>query len=79
VVVVADRVPPPLTLHVTPAAFLSLFTLAVRVVVSAPSTVLAAAVTVILRGFEWPPQPVNTAAKMQTKRAGIKKEQKNLL
>jgi hypothetical protein len=61
VVVVFDRVPA-LVLQLTPAAFLSFVTVAVRVVVSVPSTVVAAAVTVTLgvggvAGDELPPQP----------------------
>jgi hypothetical protein len=60
-VVSLDSDPPPLTLQVTPALFLSLAIVAVSVVVSVPSTVVAAAVTVTLRGFEYPPQPVSAA------------------
>jgi hypothetical protein len=60
VVVVFDNVPPPLTLHETPALFLSLVTVAVRVTASVPSTVAAEAVTATLTGLEeLPPQPVN--------------------
>jgi hypothetical protein len=54
-VVWLERAPPPLTLHVTPALFESLVTLAVRVVVSLGSTVLAAAETETL--LDEPPPP----------------------
>jgi hypothetical protein len=50
VVVVFDNVPPPLTLHETPALFLSLVTVAVSVTASVPSTVAAEAVTATLTG-----------------------------
>ena len=43
--------PPPLTVHVTPAAFLSLVTLAVRVTESLPSTVEFDADAVTLMGL----------------------------
>lgn len=57
VVVSLDKVPA-LALQVTPAEFLSWLTVAVRVVVSVPSTVLAAAVTATLGELEPPVQPV---------------------
>jgi hypothetical protein len=51
-------VPPPLvTAQLTPALFLSLVTVAVRVTESAPSTVIDAAVIEMLIGLELPPQP----------------------
>jgi hypothetical protein len=56
-VVEFDSVPPPLTLQLTPAAFLSFVTVAVSVVVSAPSMVLAAAATDTLTTAEDPPVP----------------------
>jgi hypothetical protein len=65
VVVVFERVPPPLTDHVTPAAFLSFVTVAVNVAVSVGSTVEAEDVTATLTGFELPPHP---AKKPVTKR-----------
>lgn len=53
-----DNVPPPLTVHVTPAPFWSFVTAAVSVVLSVPSTVDAAAVTLTLIGLDLlPPQP----------------------
>ena len=48
VVVVFDKVPPPLTVQVTPAAFLSCVTTAVSVVAFVASTVVLAAVTATL-------------------------------
>jgi hypothetical protein len=56
-VVELDRVPPPLTLQVTPALFLSLLTVAVNVTESLPSTDVAAALTETPTGLEPPPQP----------------------
>jgi hypothetical protein len=56
-VVVFERVPPPVTAHVTPSAFMSLVTVAVSVTVSDPSTVVAVAVTATLGGLELPPHP----------------------
>jgi hypothetical protein len=58
VVVVLESAPPPLTVHVTPAEFLSLVTVAVSVAESVGSTVDADDVTATLIGFELPPQPV---------------------
>lgn len=55
-VVVLESVPL-LVLQVTPALFLSWATVAVSVAVSPPSTVAAEGVTVMLMGFEMPPQP----------------------
>jgi hypothetical protein len=56
--VVFDNVPPPLVmLQLTPALFLSWLTVAVRVTVSAPSTVDDEAVIATLMGLELPPQP----------------------
>lgn len=52
VVVDPPSVPPPLTVHVTPAEFLSLVTLAVTVTESVPSTVLDDAEAETLIGFE---------------------------
>jgi hypothetical protein len=52
-----DSAPPPLTAHVTPSLFLSFCKVAVKVVLSFPSSLEAAAVTVTLIGFELPPQP----------------------
>jgi hypothetical protein len=59
VVVWPDSAPPPLTFHVTPAAFLSLVTVAVSVTVFAPtpSTLVADAVTVTLTEPEPAPEP----------------------
>jgi hypothetical protein len=68
VVVVLDRVPA-LVLQVTPAEFWSLVTVAVKVVVSLPSTVLAAAATVRLTGLELPPQPVSALRRMNENKA----------
>jgi hypothetical protein len=74
VVVVFDRVPPPLTLHDTPSGvplvLLSLLTVAVSVTVSVPSTVVTEAVTATEGDFELPPQPENddTKAKMTASR-----------
>jgi hypothetical protein len=48
VVVVFERVPPPLTVHVTPAAFLSFATAAVSETASVASTVVGDAVTATL-------------------------------
>lgn len=62
-VVVFDKVPSPLKVHLTPPEFLSWVTAAVSVVVSLPSTVLAAAVTATLIGLELPPHPVKAASK----------------
>jgi hypothetical protein len=56
-VVVPESVPPPLTVQVTPALFWSLLTVALSVVVSPPSTVLAAAVTETPTAGEPPPHP----------------------
>jgi hypothetical protein len=57
-VVWPDRVPPPVTDHETPAAFLSLVTVADKVTVSVASTVVADACTDTLGGVdELPPQP----------------------
>ena len=78
VVVVFDRVPPPLTLQVTPAEFLSFVTVAVNVVVSLPSTVLAANVTATLAAGELPPQPVKVAARTEVNRPRMTNQQKNL-
>jgi hypothetical protein len=55
---VFERLPPPLTLQVTPWELLSLVTVAVRVTVSAPSTVVADAVTETLGLAPPPAQPV---------------------
>jgi len=64
VVVEPDRVPA-LVVQFTPAEFLSFATTAVIVVVSVPSTVFAAAVTVTLIGWVLAPQPaINEIAKM---------------
>ena len=71
VVVSFDRAPAPVMLHDTPAAFLSLATVAISVVVSAPSTVLAVAVTVTLGEGELPPQPVNSNSDERTQDARI--------
>jgi hypothetical protein len=57
VVVVFDRAPPPLMVHVTPSLPLSFVTVAVRVAVSVASTVDADDVTATLTGLELPPQP----------------------
>jgi hypothetical protein len=61
VVVVLERAPPPLTVHVTPSGvlpvFLSLVTVAVSVTVSVASTVVAEATTATLGGLELPPHP----------------------
>jgi hypothetical protein len=64
VVVVFERVPPPLTVQVTPSELLSLVTTAVSVTVSAPSTVVTDAVTATL-GVAWPPQPDTPRATTQ--------------
>jgi hypothetical protein len=55
--VVALSVPPPLTVHFTPALFESLVTLALKVTESVASTVFADGVTVTLTVFVPPPQP----------------------
>jgi hypothetical protein len=65
VVVVFNMVPPPLTLQVTPAAFLSLDTVAVNVTVSVPSTVLAEAATVTPTAGALPPQPMKGAVRTE--------------
>ena len=53
-----ERAPPPLTLHVTPLLPESFVTVAVRVVVSLGSTVVAAADTVtLLGGLAHPERP----------------------
>ena len=66
--VVFESVPPPLvTVQLTPAAFLSLLTVAVKVTVSAPSTVIDEAVIAMLIGFEPPPQPDKHTAKLTAK------------
>jgi hypothetical protein len=57
-VVVFDNVPPPLTVQVTPAEFLSLVTVAVSVTASAPSTVVGDGVTATPTGWTIVPQPV---------------------
>jgi hypothetical protein len=57
VVEVFDRVPPPLTLHVTPALFESLVTVADSVIASVPSTVAADA-AMVTSTFPGPEQPV---------------------
>jgi hypothetical protein len=77
-VVVFDRVPPPLTLHVTPAEFLSFVTVAVNVVESLPSTVLAEAVTATLADGELPTQPVKEATKTEMKRPKMTNQPKDL-
>jgi hypothetical protein len=56
-VVWPDRVPPPVIVHETPAAFLSFVTEAVKLTVSVASTVVADALTDTLGGVELPPQP----------------------
>jgi hypothetical protein len=53
----AESVPAPLNVQVTPSAFWSLVTVAVKVTASVPSTVVAEAVTATLIGFELPPHP----------------------
>ena len=59
VVVVLESVPPPLTVQFTPALFLSLATVAVKLAVSVASTVVSVAVT-LTEGFALlPPQPTN--------------------
>ena len=57
VVEVPDRAPPPLTVQLTPAAFLSCVTTADNVTESVASTLDEAAVTATLIGAELPPQP----------------------
>jgi len=57
VVVLLERAPAPLRFQVTPALFLSLVTAAVRVMESAPSTVVDDAVIATLKGLELPPHP----------------------
>jgi len=73
VVVWFDSAPPPLTLHVTPALFLSFVTTAVSVTASVASTVAAEAVTATLGGVELPPQPerFKTAIVVTTNRLTI--------
>jgi hypothetical protein len=78
VVDVFDSVPPPLTLQVTPPEFLSFVTVALTVVVSVPSTVLADAVTAMLKGWEEPPQPDKPAATIAAKNATATNEQIDL-
>lgn len=65
-----DRVPPPLTDHVTPADLRSFLIEAVSVTLSLPSTVVADAVTPMLIGAELPPQPdkLKMATKVTTRR-----------
>jgi hypothetical protein len=66
VIVLLDSVPFPLTLHVTPAALLSLATVAARVIVSVPSTEDAEAFTETTGEELPPPHPErnDTTAKM---------------
>lgn len=56
VVVLFDNVPPPLIVHMTPAAFLSCATVAVSVIELPPSTVAAVEIMETLIGAG-PPQP----------------------
>ena len=63
VVVLFDRVPA-VVLQLTPWLFTSLATVAVRVMESAPSTVVDEALTLTLDGPELPPQAVRKIAKM---------------
>jgi hypothetical protein len=62
VVVWLDRVPPPLTPHVTPPLFLSFVTVAVSVIEFVPSTVVAEAF-IETDGEEVPPHPERNDAK----------------
>jgi hypothetical protein len=58
VVVVLESVPPPLTVQLTPALFLSFATVAVKFAVSVASTVVGVAET-LTEGFALlPPQPI---------------------
>ena len=57
VVVIFDRVPPPLTLHVTPLVPLSLVTVAVSVIAFAPSTEVTEALTETTAEGLPPPHP----------------------
>lgn len=69
VVVWLDSVPPPLVIaQLTPALFLSLATVTVRVTESDPSTVEDEDVIEMLMGFELPPQPERVKA-VHTNRA----------
>jgi hypothetical protein len=52
-----DRAPGPLNVQATPSEFLSLVTVALKVTVSVPSTVEAAALIATLIGFDFPPHP----------------------
>jgi len=54
--VVLDRVPAPLKVQLTPRAWLSFVTAAVKVTTPAPSTVVAEVVTATLNAVE-PPEP----------------------
>jgi hypothetical protein len=56
VVVVFDRVPAPFKVQLTPRAWLSFVTTAVKVTMPAPSTVVAEAVIATLNAVE-PPEP----------------------
>src|SRR5450631_1292905 len=72
-VVVFERVPPPLTLHETPAAFLSFVTVALSVIAFVASTVVADAVTATLTvaGALVPPQPDRRKAAINEKQTRI--------
>ena len=66
---VFERAPPPDTVQVTPAAFLSFVTTAVRVIASVASTVVPEAVTVTL--VDWmlphPERYIPATSKRQTR------------
>jgi len=85
VVVWLDNVPPPLTVQVTPALFLSFVTAAVSVTESVASTVVADAVTATLAGCEPPPQPTSNANKIPDKanpakeKADVRTRSRNIL
>lgn len=63
------NVPPPLTVQVTPALFLSLVTIAFSVVVSPGSTVEEVTVIATLIGGELPPQLMRRLARLRETRA----------
>jgi hypothetical protein len=69
VLVVLVKVPPPLTIHATPALFLSFVTIAVRVEVSPGSTVEEALVTATLMGGELLPQQSRRVERLRATRA----------
>jgi len=77
-VVALDSVPGPLIVQVTPLEPWSLVTVAVSVVVSLPSTELAATVTLTLIGLELPPHPVRVTKRVNKHKAGIRNSRETL-